>query len=53
MDAGTIAGYNVITPPSELQDYYSAPGDTAGMRQWLSQNLPQHEAAIIAIDQLL
>ncbi|BAL83921.1 hypothetical protein SELR_22130 [Selenomonas ruminantium subsp. lactilytica TAM6421] len=53
IDAGAIAGYAVNTPPSELQDYYSAPGDTAGMRKWLQENLPQQEAAIISIDQLL
>ena len=53
IDAGTIAGYAVHTPPSEVQDYYSAPGDTAGMRQWLQENLPEQEAAIISIDQLL
>ena len=35
IDSGAIAGFNVTTPPGELQDYYSAPGDTAGMRKWL------------------
>lgn len=53
IDAGAIAGYAVHTPPSELQDYYSAPGDTAGMRKWLQENLAEQEAAIISIDQLL
>ena len=53
IDAGAIAGYAIHTPPSEIQDYYSAPGDTIAMRKWLQENLPAHEAAIISIDQLL
>lgn len=53
IDAGAIAGFHVTTPPSELQDYYSAPGDTQGMRQWLRGNLASHQAAILSIDQLL
>ena len=53
IDSGAIAGFNVTTPPSELQDYYSAPGDTAGMRKWLQENTPHNQAALISIDQLL
>ena len=53
IDSGAIAGFNVTTPPGELQDYYSAPGDTAGMRKWLQENLPHNQAALISIDQLL
>jgi hypothetical protein len=53
IDSGAIAGFNVTTPPGELQDYYSAPGDTAGMRKWLQENIPQNQAALISIDQLL
>ena len=32
IEAGKIRGYTVITPPSELQDYYSQPGDTQSDR---------------------
>jgi len=53
IDAGLIAGFQITTPPTELQDYYSAPGDTKAMRQWLTENIPQKEAALISIDQLL
>lgn len=53
IDSGALAGFNVTTPPSELQDYYSAPGDTAGMRKWLQENLPNNQAALISVDQLL
>ena len=53
IDSGAIAGFNVTTPPSELQDYYSAPGDTAGMRKWLQENTPNNQAVFISIDQLL
>lgn len=53
IDAGRIAGFTVLTPPAELQDYYSAPGDIYGMRHWLQENISQSQAAIISIDQLL
>ena len=53
IDSGAIGGFNVMTPPSELQDYYSAPGDTAGMRKWLQENTPNNQAVFISIDQLL
>lgn len=53
IDAGRIAGTRVEAPPTSIQDYYSQPGDTQGMRQWLSQNLGNSQAAILSIDQLL
>ncbi|SFA85865.1 DUF4127 family protein [Selenomonas ruminantium] len=53
VDGGAIAGFHVLTPPTELQDYYSAPGDTAGMRHWLAENIKGQQAALISIDQLL
>lgn len=53
IDAGRIAGLNVLTPPSELQDYYSQPGDTHGMQEWVRQTIGQSQAAILSIDQLL
>lgn len=53
IDAGRIAGLAVLTPPPKIQDYYSQPGDTASMKQWILQNLGQTQAAIISIDQLL
>ena len=53
MDAGRIAGMTVLTPPSKIQDYYSQPGDTAAMQQWVLQTIGQSQAAILSIDQLL
>lgn len=53
IDAGHIGAFDVNVPPSTLQDYYSMPGDTAGMRNWLKEQLPGSHAAIISIDQLL
>lgn len=53
IDSGAIAGFQVTTPPTELQDYYSAPGDTTGMRTWLAENITGQQAALISIDQLL
>jgi len=53
IDAGHIAGLSVTPPPAELQDYYSQPGDTEGMKQWLSANIETSQAVILSIDQLL
>lgn len=53
IDAGRIAGLDVLTPPSKIQDYYSQPGDTKDMQQWILQNIGQSQAAILSIDQLL
>ena len=53
IDAGLIAGIEIIIPPSNLQDYYSQAGDTNGMRQWLLDNANGADAVIISIDQLL
>lgn len=43
----------VLLPPGELMDYYSQPGDTAGLRSWLDESLSGSSAAILSIDQLL
>ena len=53
INGGKIAGLEVSVPPSELQDYYSLPGNTQGMREWLQKDLGNAKAAIISIDQLL
>ena len=53
IDAGRIAGFEIITPPSELQDYYSQPGDTEGLRQWLQTNADGTDGIMLSIDQLL
>ena len=53
IDAGAIAGYAVTTPPTEFQDYYSAPGNTVQMRQWLRKNINGQQAVLLSIDQLL
>lgn len=53
ISGGSIAGFEVKVPPTQLQDYYSLPGDTQGMRAWLQENLSGASAAIISVDQLL
>ena len=53
VDAGRVAGINVVTPDSSLLDYYSLAGDTKKMREWLLQNSNNSSAIIISIDQLL
>ena len=53
INGGKIAGIEISVPPSELQDYYSLPGNTQGMREWLRHDLEDSTAAIISIDQLL
>lgn len=53
IDAGRIGSMDIVTPPTELSDYYSAPGDTAGERQWLMDNAGDAQAVIISVDQLL
>ena len=53
MDIGAIAGTKVDIPPSELMDYYSKPGDTKGLRQWVMDNANGHSAIILSADQLI
>ena len=55
IDAGRIGGTEVVTPPHELQDYYSQPGDTKGMRRWLLEEVQagQTDAIFLSVDQLL
>lgn len=53
VDAGCVAGIDVVTPPSEIMDYYSAPGDTAAMQTWLRTAATDSSAIIVSIDQLL
>lgn len=55
IDAGRISGTEVVTPPHEIQDYYSQPGDTKAMRQWLldAAATGKTDAIFLSIDQLL
>lgn len=53
INAGHIADYEVISPPSQIQDYYSLPGDTAALKPWLLENMKGSHALILSIDQLL
>ena len=53
VNAGRIAGLEVITPPQELMDYYSQPADTKGLRQWLKENMSGSDAVILSIDELM
>ncbi len=51
--AGRIAGVEVITPPEDILDYYSKPGDTAALHVWVRENLAGCDYAILSVDQLL
>lgn len=44
-----------MTPPHELQDYYSQPGDTKAMRRWLLEEVAKGttDAVFLSVDQLL
>ncbi len=55
IDAGRIGGTKVVTPPHELQDYYSQPGDTKAMRRWLLEEVAKGttNAVFLSVDQLL
>lgn len=53
VDMGRIAGYEVTVPPSDIQDYYSLPGDTAAIKNWIRDNLEGSHALILSMDQLL
>ena len=53
VNGGKIIGREVMTPPSELMDYYSMAGDTAAMRSWVAAHINEADAAILSVDQLL
>lgn len=53
IDAGKMAGIEVITPPAEIMDYYTRKGDSKAIQKWLLDNIAQTDGAIISIDQLL
>ena len=55
IDAGRIGGTEVVTPPHELQAYYSQPGDTKAMRRWLLEEVAKGttNAVFLSVDQLL
>ena len=53
IDAGRIAGFDLITPPSAIQDYYSQPGDTQALQAWLQDNIAGSNGIILSVDQLL
>ena len=53
IDAGKMAGVQVIVPPSEIMDYYTKKGDTKALQQWLLDNIGSADGAIISVDQLL
>lgn len=52
-DNARTASIDIISPPSELMDFYSLPGNTKQEKEWLSQQLPSCQGAIVSIDQLL
>ena len=53
IEAGKMAGVEIIVPPSEIMDYYTKKGDTQKIQQWLIENIDKTDGAIISIDQLL
>ncbi len=53
IEAGAMAQIEVATPPSEIMDYYTRPGDTKAIQQWLLENIAASDGAIISVDQLL
>ena len=53
IDAGRIAGIEVIMPPSKLLDYFTIPGEADNIRKWLINEAPVADAIIISIDQLI
>ncbi len=53
LQAGSIAGYEILPPPSEIQDYYSLPADTQRLRAWIQENIEGSHAVILSMDQLL
>ena len=50
---GRTAGINILLPPPASTDYYTQPANRSEIRQWLQDILPQTDAAIISVDQLL
>lgn len=53
IDAARIAGCEIVTPPTEILDYYSQPGETEALQKWTMENIAGCDAAILSIDQLL
>lgn len=53
IDAARLVGCEIISPPSEILDYYSQPGKTEAMQQWVRDNITGCGAAILSVDQLL
>ena len=51
--AAAIAKLKITMPPHELLDYYTLPGETENIRQWLLANIKDGQPVIISIDQLL
>ena len=52
-DNGLTAGIDILVPPGEVMDFYTLPGETARLKEWLAREIPKCEDAIISIDQLL
>ena len=53
INGGRIIGQEIMTPPSELMDYYSTAGNTSEMRNWLAEHINDADAVILSVDQLL
>ncbi|MDR3348278.1 MAG: DUF4127 family protein [Acidaminococcales bacterium] len=50
---GLINGISIIVPPAELLGNYKTPGNTAGLRNWLTWSTDGADALIVSIDMLL
>jgi len=50
---GSIAGIEVVLPPTAFLDNYKTPANREALRQWLLNATADAEAAIIAVDMLV
>lgn len=48
-----MAGFQVILPPANLLDNYQRPADSAGLLNWLKQNISRSDSAILSMDMLI
>jgi hypothetical protein len=53
IDAAKLMQAEIVAPPAEIQDYYTEPGDTKQLRQWLTDNIAGSKAIILSLDQFL
>ncbi len=52
VDAARIASIEMPSPPHELLDYFTVPGEVDELRSWTLDHIAEVDAAILSIDQL-